>query len=117
MTALASRSYAWAGLVAGPGAWAIGTQVKYSYVSLACADHPVLVTVGITLLSAILAVLGGVISWRAWKTFREAERVVPPDGREAREFLAAISILMAALFTAVILVQGAAGFVFHGCEL
>ncbi|HEY8611389.1 MAG TPA: hypothetical protein VIL69_08895 [Roseomonas sp.] len=117
MATTAHRRYSWAGLAAGPGAWAIGTQVKYSYASLACNSHAWIVTLGITLVSLIPAVLGAFLSWRAWQAFRHAERQVPPDDKDAREFLAAVSIMVALLFAVAILMQGAAGLVFHGCEL
>jgi hypothetical protein len=81
----------------------------------ACAHGPsaALAVPGAALVLALVALAGGVLSWRA-------RRATPPAPREVggrpHHFLATIGVLAAGLFALAIALQGAAGFVFTGCE-
>ena len=102
-----------AGLVLGPGAWAISTQANYVLAGLQCGWR-VYPTPFVGLALALLALGGGVLSWRAWQA-APAERE-PQRSRETERFLAGLSLLSALLFASVILLQAIAGLVFTGCE-
>jgi hypothetical protein len=104
----------WAGLVAGPTAWAINTQLGYSLVPWICASEVNLVP-PLALAFAMAAAFGGVLSWSSLD-WSEADSAATHGGGRPRQLLAGIGVLAAILFAAVILTQGAAGLVLHGCE-
>jgi hypothetical protein len=111
MRALANGT-SWAGLFSGPAAWAISTQGNYSLVPWECGQR-ISVVPYTALALAVLALVGGVLSWRAWKKGGAAFK----DGRQAttERFVASISMMAACLFAAVILLQGAAALILDGC--
>jgi hypothetical protein len=106
MAAQPARPRPTAGLFAGPAAWFLSTQVNYALTPWVCA-HQVRIVPAVALALAAVSLAGGFLSWRAHRS---------AGASPANRFLAAIGIMMALLFAAVILVQGAAGLVFHGCE-
>jgi len=96
---------AWSGLVAGPAAWAISTQLNYALVPWECGNHAYPIPwVGIVL--ALVSFGGGFLSWREW---RRAE-----NGGIA--LAAGTATLAAVLFAAVILLHTMASLIFTGCE-
>jgi hypothetical protein len=102
----------WAGLFSGPAAWAISTQGNYSLVPLECEQR--ISAIPYTALAlAVLALAGGLLSWRARKTGGAAFK----EEREAstERFVASISMMAACLFAAVILLQGGAALILDGC--
>ena len=110
-----ARTASWAGLATGPIAWAVATQVHYAVVPWTCAHggRHVLVP-GLAVLFAIVAASGAIVSWRARR------QLPPPEGEAGghpHAFLARMAAGLALLFTLVILMQGAAGVLFSGCEL
>lgn len=94
---------AWAGAFAGAATWAASTQINYALAPWACGNsaHPV---AWIALALAAGAALGGFVSFAHLR------------GPSTLRFVAMVSLLLAALFTAVILLHAFAGFVFTGCE-
>ena len=106
MAAHSARPRPSAGLFAGPAAWFLSTQANYALTPWVCA-HQVRIIPLVALALAVLSLAGGFLSWRAYRS---------AGASPASRFLAAIGIMMALLFAAAILVQGAAGLVFHGCE-
>ena len=94
----------WAGLFAGPIAWAVSTQLNYALASWEC-EHGKRIVPFVALGLAVLALLGGLLSWRSRKA---------GDGG-TEQFLATLGVLAAALFALVILMQGAAGLILNGC--
>jgi hypothetical protein len=104
----------WFGLFAAPAAWALqhvsGIQLQYAQ----CHDntagpgfsiHVDGWTLGVTLTTAGIAVLGGLASVVAWRATREAEDDdAPPAGRI--HFFAVIGMTMTPLFLALILMSG-----------
>ena len=99
----------WAGLVAGPGLWAVSTQGKYAVLQTACPDGSGTATLVIGVGTAILVAVAGAVSWRAWEW-------AGAKGDTNGQFLSALSALTALLFALSILLQGAAGFVFSDCH-
>ena len=100
----------WAGLLSGPGAWALSTQLNYALVPWDCPRQ-----LGVVPWTALLLVLfalgGGALSWRA---LRRPDIVARPE-RTAR-FIALLGIWAALLFALIVALQGSAGLVFTGCE-
>ena len=115
MSGVISRGLPSAGIYAGPVAWLIDTQVNYAAVPWVCAHQVPLIPI-FALAMAAISLLGGFLSWRA---YANATPTPLPDSTGAgrpHRFLALMGIAIALLFTIVILLHGAAGIVFHGCE-
>ena len=110
---LGRSGVSWAGLVSGPAAWAMSTQMNYILADMQCGMrvYPVpWVALGL----ALAALLGGFLSWQAWRTVPESSN--PPRRAETERFVAGLGASMALLFAAVIVLQGLAGVLFSGCE-
>jgi hypothetical protein len=115
MAASVSRGIPSAGIFAGPAAWLIDTQANYALVPWVCASRvPAVPLVAAAMF--VLALVGAFLSWRAYATVAGSAAPDSPHGGRPHRFTALIGIAMALLFAVVILVQGAAGIVFHGCE-
>lgn len=111
MRALRSGT-SWAGLLAGPMAWAISTQLNYALVEWQCGSRlPVIQLAALALI--LVALAGGAVSWRAWRcggaSFK-AERTL-----DTERFVSMLGMLTAALFAAVILMQGLASLILDEC--
>jgi hypothetical protein len=110
-----SRGLPSAGLYAGPAAWLINTQVNYAAVPWVCAHQFPLISL-VSLIMAMVSLCGGLLSWRGYAI---SAPTPPPDSMGAgrpHRFMALMGIAIALLFAIVILLQGAAGLVFHWCE-
>jgi hypothetical protein len=105
----------WAGLAAGPAAWAISTQGNYTLLAWIChwRLNPV---PPLALFLAVVALIGAALSWRAWRASGAGGVVLLENDGQPRAFLALMSALLAVLFAAVIVMQGVAGFILTGCE-
>lgn len=109
----ASPLAASAGLYSGPAAWAISTQANYALAGWACArDFPLVPLVAA--LSLALALAGGILSAREWR--RAGLAPIGAEGGRPDRLLAGLGVMAAALFGIIILIHGAAGIVFSGCE-
>jgi hypothetical protein len=84
--------------------------VNYVLAPWECA-HRAGVVPWFALVLALVALAGGLLSWRAWQRPDSASR--PP---RTERFIATVSLAMAILFALIILLQGTAGLVFNGCE-
>ena len=104
-----------AGIFAGPAAWLLNTQINYALVPWICA-HGIQLVPFVTFGTALISLSGGLLSWRAWQASEPAPRIDDPFSAQPHRLTAGLGILIAILFTAVILLQGAAGFVLQGCE-
>jgi hypothetical protein len=105
----------WAGLAAGPAAWAASTQLNYVLASWSCSNLSRLVPL-IAAGLAVVAITGAAVSAASWRP-----RPVPPNGSvecdgAPRRFLAGMSVALGVLFAVVILMQGVAGVILTGCE-
>jgi hypothetical protein len=104
-----------AGIFAGPAAWLVNTQANYALVPWICA-HQMPIVPAIAIVMALLSLAGGFISWRAYD---RAAVTPPPESSAAgrpHRFTAIVGIGISLLFALVILTQGAAALVLHGCE-
>jgi hypothetical protein len=103
-----------AGVFAGPAAWFISTAGNYALSPWVCAHKQPAVP---ALAAAMVAVslYGAFLSWRALASTPAAPSDQTGGGRPHR-VTASIGIMMSLLFALVIIVQGAAGIVFTGCE-
>jgi hypothetical protein len=109
-----SRSLAWAGLAAGPAAWAVSTQLNYALVPWACARGLTSIVVpGVAAALILVATAGGLLSWRAWRAAPAEEREV---GGHPHHFLGALGMGLAALFALLIALHASGSIFFTGCE-
>jgi hypothetical protein len=115
MTAWIDHGIPSAGLFAGPVAWLLNTQINYALVPWVCA-HGIQLVPFVTFGTALIGLAGGLLSWRAWQTSGPGPAIDDPSSAQPHRLTAGIGVLAAILFTAVILLQGAAGLVFQGCE-
>jgi hypothetical protein len=103
----------WAGIFAGPAAWAVNTQLGYALVPWVCASKANVIAP----LAAIMALvaLGG--AWASWLGMPGAELDSGGShaGGEPRGMLAAVGVASGLLFALLILAQGAAGLVLDAC--
>ncbi len=104
----------WAGLAAGPTAWAVSTQLNYALANWSC-EHQMRIVPILALALAAIALGGAFLSARAWRASGPDQASLESEGTP-RRFLAGMSLLMAVLFAVVILAQGSAGLVLNGCE-
>jgi len=115
MTVWMSRGVPSAGVYAGPVAWLVATPANYALVPWVCAHEIQLIPV-VALVLAGASLFGGVLSWRGYASAATTPLPDSSGGGRPHRFVALIGIGMALLFAIIILLQGAAGLVFHGCE-
>jgi len=97
------RLPACAGLIAGPAAWAVNTQLGPILPYAECASR-VSPAVLASVIAVLLALAGAWISWRhPWPT-------------AAGRFTARLGALMGVTFAFALTLQGAAGLMLTGCE-
>jgi hypothetical protein len=104
-----------AGVYVGPAAWLLSTQANYALVPWICA-HQVRLVPLVALGLAMLSLFGGFLSWRAYRSSSVTPQSDSTGAGRPHRFVAIVGMAIAGLFTVVILVHGAAGLVFHGCE-
>jgi hypothetical protein len=98
---------AWAGLITGPVAWAISTQLNFALTSWQCVNR-VYPIPWIALLLALLSLSGGHVSL-------QYRRQADPS-ETSLLFASLVATLTSLLFMMIILLQGFAGLIFTGCE-
>jgi hypothetical protein len=101
----------WGGLLSGPLAWALSTQLNYALVPWQC-NRQVPVVFPLALLLAVFSLLGGALSWRAK---RQGSAFKPERTRATERFVADLGILAALLFALVIVMQGSAALILDEC--
>jgi hypothetical protein len=111
MRALAAGT-SWAGLLAGPAAWGISTQLNYAVVQWQCEHKAPLIPLS-ALALALIAAAGGALSWRAWQ--RGGASFKPEREFDTERFVAMLGMLAAALFSLVIIMQGSASLILDEC--
>jgi hypothetical protein len=107
-----AHGVSWAGLLAGPLAWAASFQTGYLLVPDTCAER-VFGIVLVSLAGIAVCLAGGFLSWRAWTRLRPTHA---PNLADPYRFLAGLSASSAALFGFAILLQAIASLMFQGCE-
>jgi hypothetical protein len=98
---------AWSGLISGPGAWAVSTQLNYALVPWQCGNHAYPIP-WVALGLIIIALAGAGISFLSWR------RAGAGEGGVA--LAAGVGALTGVLFALVIALQGSAALIFTGCE-
>jgi hypothetical protein len=103
----------WMGVALGPAAWAINLQTIYAMTPHACAK-PTSAAIFLSILMALIAASGTLISWRATRRDPPAE-LVETQGGQARNFMAWLGVGSGAIFALVIVNQLAAAVMISPC--
>jgi hypothetical protein len=105
-TAASARWFAWAGLVAGPAAWALHHQLgsNLNFYDCSRAGGPWLVVTGLALTA--IAVAGGGLSMLAWRR---------TQADPTRRFIGLLGAMSGGLFALTLLIQTFAAVVLPPC--
>jgi hypothetical protein len=104
----------WFAVLAGPLAWALGLNLEYSLVLLACARGTMLPLHLVSIGTLLLAGAGGAVGWREWQRAGAGR----PEGGgtlDRSRFMAALGILSGAYFALVIVAQWIANLFLNPC--
>jgi hypothetical protein len=105
----------WAGVLAGPAAWALSQQVSYLFVTLDCSHGWSLAVAPVMLLTLLLAAGGAFVSWRNW---RRAGRELPDEGGGAAarsRFMAACGLTLGVFSLLLIIAEWLPTFFYPPC--
>jgi hypothetical protein len=107
----------WAGVLLGPVAWSLHLLVAYPLVGPACDAGGELLLHATTVVFAILAVLGSVISWRNWRQHgSNTSWSIALQGKHGRaQFMAAFGLINSGFFLIIVLLAGSAVFFIDPC--
>jgi hypothetical protein len=106
----------WAGIFAGPAAWALDVGVSYSLVQWTCGGGP---TVVLHLISAAALVAIGGGAFASWIGLQRAAGVDTTDGDRASErgrFMAMLGLVMCAFFAVVVIAAAVPRWVLDACH-
>jgi hypothetical protein len=106
----------WAGILAGPVAWALDLTLSYSLVQWTCGGgHPIVLHV-ISLFAVAITAGGAFASWRALHSVPEG---APDDGSQPEQrgrFMALLGLSMSALFGLVVIAAAIPRWVLDACQ-
>ena len=108
-------AYAGAGLFIGAYAWGMSTVLGPAYADQNCAMR-MMISGGLAIAGLVLVIVGALLSWRSSRLLQAISVSPAMPARDARIFLARISIMAAGIFALALLYQLAAAIVFNGCE-
>ena len=108
------RAFPVAGLFAGSIGWGISTEANYALVPRFCTDSLWVVWL-VGLLCIGLSLMGGALSWRAFRLTPQLEGIDDPAGGQPRRAVSGISIALSGLFSLIILLQAVASLFISGC--
>jgi hypothetical protein len=106
----------WAGVWAGPVAWALSQQVAYLFVTLDCSYARQLMLSPVMLLALLLAAGGVFISWRNWQ---QAGKHWPGEAGDAvtrSRFLAVLGLLFSGFSLLLIVAHWLPVFFYRQCQ-
>jgi hypothetical protein len=106
----------WAGILAGPCAWAADLGISYSLVQWTCGGGPQVVLHLITLFSLSIIGGGAFAAWRALQlvSFQTAEDGNAPD--ERGKFMAMLGLAMCIFFAIVVVASAIPRWVLDACH-
>ena len=117
MTGLARRAglqlVPWAGWIGGGLGWALSDQIGSDLVQLNCAAADPLLMAAIGMAGALLAIGGGLLSFRHW---RASGADTSRDHAGSRRFLALVSSMAAGIFLLAIVFQTMSSFIIPRCH-
>jgi hypothetical protein len=109
---LLDRFGKWSGAWLGVSAWFADQQIVSTTVFAKCPVHSHAFVIGVGAVCALIALIGGVHSWRVWQTLPAS---TADDQTRTDRFIAALSMLLAAISLLAIVFGSAAGVILR-CE-
>jgi len=108
VTRFLARTFPWAGLVIGAGAWAAHQQGMADLLHFSCHPAHGVHTVGVGVVALLATVGGGLMSWRT--------SMARDDPTATRRFVSRLSVMAAAIFAGAIVMQTLAGIIVPACR-
>ncbi len=105
----------WFGVMAPPVAWGLRLMIAYPLVHVACALQSNLSIHLVSLATAVLSVVGGIVSWRSWQRLTEGNRSFLAGPRSRPEFMAISGVVFAVYFLALIVLEWSSTFFINPC--
>lgn len=107
----------WFSLLAPPLAFLVQLEANYALVSWACARGDRLPLHLITLAALVVAAAAWLVAWREWRAVRGPwpDYVTPAPSPRSR-FMAALGMLVSALFIVLLVAQAIPAFVLTPCQ-
>ena len=107
----------WAAVLGAPAVWAIQMQGGYALVPEVCKKNGGYIFLHlITIVAALLALLGAFLSWRQWRaTGRESPDNTDGGPVARRRFIGALGVFSGILYAMLIIAQGIASLFFDAC--
>jgi hypothetical protein len=107
----------WSGVFAGPIAWLIQFQTRYSLVPWVCATQHRFVLHLVALVFLAVALAGGVLSWGNWvRSGKQWPSDTEDESAGRKQFLALLGIMMSGIFALVIIAQIIPAFLIDPCQ-
>jgi hypothetical protein len=106
----------WAGVLAGPIAWALSQQVAYLLATLDCSYGKDLALWPVMALTLLLAAGGALLSWSNW---RRAGKEMPDEGGgiiSRGRFMAVAGLLLGSFSVLAIVAEWLPIFFYQGCQ-
>lgn len=105
----------WTGVLAGPLAWGLQMQARYSLVPWVCKNGGEILIHLIAIMALLITAVGAYAGWRGWQAGAEEEETTSPVVARAR-FMGGLGLLTSAMFFLVIIAQEIPTFFFHPCQ-
>jgi hypothetical protein len=112
----AGVAWLWAGVLAGPVAWALSQQVMYLFATLDCSHGKDLALSPVILITLLLAAGGAFISWRNWQRVGKG---MPDEGggvMSRSRFMAVSGLLLSGFSVLVIIAEWLPVFFYRQCQ-
>src|SRR4051794_12071882 len=107
----------WGGVLAGPIAWLVQFQIRYSLVPWVCTRHKPFVLHTVAGVFLLLVVVAGIFCWRTWVMAGKQWPTETESGPKARNvFLSLLGMLTSSLFALLIIAQGIPAFILDPCQ-
>ena len=107
----------WAGVLLGPIAWAVHQQTSYALVRWACLTGNRMILHVVSLAFLLLAITGGVISWRLYLQVREKSLAHSDESDAPRpQFMSVLGMTTSIMFSLIIVAQAIPSFILDPCQ-
>jgi hypothetical protein len=109
----------WAGILAGPFAWASDLGISYALVQWTCGSRHTSVLHLVTLATLVLIAAGATVSWRVLSATPAAAAGADPDMGgffDRPRFMAVLGLLTSALFAVLVVASAVPRWVLDACQ-
>lgn len=114
MTSPARSPAGWAGLVLGPAAWGVSTQLNYALAPYTCVQYRIAVA-AVALALTLISFAGAYWSARSFSGDGIRAELRDTRGGRPHRMVNLFGLLAGILFGVTIAVQAAAGIILDGC--